>query len=167
MTSLDPVGLKESESLDFYQKLRLKFRQSLGGSSRAASQPKNAYETLVGYLVLLPDLFHLAVRLFFDRTVPSANKGALLVVILYVMSPIDLIPDAIPVIGWVDDLLVLIIGLNKFLDTDDAQVAAAVRRHWAGDGDIFPVVKHLLSVADAALEFLPRQLFRKIKDLFK
>lgn len=40
------------------------------------------------------------------------SKGALLAGILYVMSPLDLLPDYLPVIGWVDDLVVAILALN-------------------------------------------------------
>jgi uncharacterized membrane protein YkvA (DUF1232 family) len=30
--------------------------------------------------------------------------------LLYVISPIDLIPDVIPIVGWIDDLVVLLFG---------------------------------------------------------
>lgn len=33
-----------------------------------------------------------------------------IIVIIYVISPIDVIPDIIPIIGWIDDLIVLIGG---------------------------------------------------------
>ena len=31
--------------------------------------------------------------------------------IIYIISPIDLIPDFIPVVGWIDDFFVGLIGL--------------------------------------------------------
>ena len=34
-----------------------------------------------------------------------------LLALLYVISPIDLIPDVIPVVGWIDDLVVIIAGM--------------------------------------------------------
>lgn len=37
-----------------------------------------------------------------------------LVAVLYIISPIDILPDFIPVIGWIDDLVVLFIGLGAF-----------------------------------------------------
>jgi len=30
----------------------------------------------------------------------------ILLAILYILSPVDLIPDAIPVVGWIDDVVV-------------------------------------------------------------
>lgn len=32
---------------------------------------------------------------------------------LYIISPIDLIPDIVPVAGWADDLVVLLLALNQ------------------------------------------------------
>lgn len=159
---------KESEYLDFYQSLRRKIREQVSSRSKQkGGKQKNAYEILVDYLILLPDLFHLAVKLIFDRRVPPENKGALVAAVIYVVSPLDLIPDTIPVAGWVDDLIILIIGLNKFLETENENVAAAVKRHWAGDEDVFYLVRHILSIANAAIEFLPKNIIRLIKDLFK
>jgi len=34
-----------------------------------------------------------------------------LLAILYIASPIDFIPDFIPIVGWIDDLFVLVAGL--------------------------------------------------------
>lgn len=33
---------------------------------------------------------------------------------LYIISPIDIIPDFIPLLGWCDDFVVLLIGLGAF-----------------------------------------------------
>ena len=35
--------------------------------------------------------------------------------ILYIISPIDFIPDFIPIVGWIDDLIVLFIGVLPML----------------------------------------------------
>ncbi len=32
---------------------------------------------------------------------------------LYILSPVDLIPDIVPVAGWADDLVVLLLALNQ------------------------------------------------------
>ena len=41
---------------------------------------------------------------FRDSSVSLAQKAVGLLAIAYVVSPIDLIPDAIPVLGWLDDI---------------------------------------------------------------
>ena len=37
--------------------------------------------------------------------------------IVYVVSPIDIIPDVVPVAGWMDDFLVGITGISTVLDS--------------------------------------------------
>lgn len=46
-----------------------------------------------------------------DHRVPLLAKILIGVVVAYALSPIDLIPDFIPVIGYLDDLLVLPLGI--------------------------------------------------------
>jgi uncharacterized membrane protein YkvA (DUF1232 family) len=54
-------------------------------------------------------------RLFRDPETPGIVKGILPAVLLYLASPIDIIPDFIPVLGQLDDLLVLAAGLGLVL----------------------------------------------------
>ena len=46
-----------------------------------------------------------------DRRVPWAAKIVLIVVAAYALSPIDLIPDFIPVFGYLDDMILLPLGI--------------------------------------------------------
>ena len=46
-----------------------------------------------------------------DRRVPWAAKIVLIVVVAYALSPIDLIPDFIPVLGYLDDMILLPLGI--------------------------------------------------------
>ena len=46
-------------------------------------------------------------RYFRDRQVSLARKSLVLFAAAYAVMPLDLIPDAIPVIGWLDDLGVI------------------------------------------------------------
>ena len=41
----------------------------------------------------------------------------IILAILYIISPIDLIPDIIPIIGWIDDIVVGLIAVTIFLKT--------------------------------------------------
>jgi uncharacterized membrane protein YkvA (DUF1232 family) len=50
-----------------------------------------------------------------DPRVPTRQKLVLGVVAGYLVSPLDLIPDFIPVIGQLDDLAVLVFGLDFFI----------------------------------------------------
>jgi len=57
----------------------------------------------------------LAIRLVRDSRVPLGAKVILGATILYLVSPLDIVPDWIPVLGQADDLVVLMAGLNLFL----------------------------------------------------
>lgn len=46
-----------------------------------------------------------------DSRVPWAAKILLIVVVAYALSPIDLIPDFVPVLGFLDDMLLLPLGI--------------------------------------------------------
>lgn len=64
----------------------------------------------------LPKFIKLYYRLFQDRRVPFQLKGVLILALIYVISPIDLIPDWIlPMFGYVDDLIILIAASRYFL----------------------------------------------------
>jgi uncharacterized membrane protein YkvA (DUF1232 family) len=60
-------------------------------------------------------------RFLVDRTAPKLPKIGLLLAALYVVWPLDLIPDAIPVIGWLDDVGIVAASL--------AWLAREVARH--------------------------------------
>ena len=56
---------------------------------------------------------------------PAWLKWGTALIVLYVLSPIDLIPDAIPVIGWMDDLAIVTFGIRWLLSRLPPEVAAA------------------------------------------
>lgn len=50
-----------------------------------------------------------------DPRVPLRVKIIILLVIAYLLSPIDLIPDFIPVLGYLDDFLLITVGIPLLL----------------------------------------------------
>ncbi|MEJ6022508.1 YkvA family protein [Ramlibacter sp. PS4R-6] len=67
------------------------------------------------------------VRAWRHKDTPRAFKAGALMLLLYVLSPIDLVPDFIPFVGAVDDILVITFGIRWLLSRLPAHVAAAVR----------------------------------------
>ena len=57
-------------------------------------------------LLALPRLARMLISLVGDRDVPTAAKVVLAAVAVYLVSPIDLIPDFIPWVGFLDDLVI-------------------------------------------------------------
>jgi uncharacterized membrane protein YkvA (DUF1232 family) len=87
------------------------------------------HATLREALRLLPDLIRLLRRLAGDPSVPRGVRVRLALLLAYLLTPIDLIPDLIPVLGYADDAIIVAIALRSV--TRHAG-AAALDRHWPG-----------------------------------
>src|SRR5438552_2937220 len=71
----------------------------------------------------------LVYRLYQDERVPTLLKAAVpLGVALYFVMPLDAIPDFIPVLGQLDDLAVIILGMGVFLRLAPQDVVDEHRR---------------------------------------
>ncbi len=103
-------------------------------------------------LLFIPNLVWLLVGLLRDDRISRADKAILAGTILYVISPLDIIPDFIPFIGQVDDAYLLAISLLRLLNRAERDV---VRDHWKGSVDIKDLVT---SIALAAEYFLPKKI---------
>jgi uncharacterized membrane protein YkvA (DUF1232 family) len=57
----------------------------------------------------------LALRLVRDPRVPMTAKMIFGATVLYLLSPVDVVPDWLPFVGQADDFLALLTGLNLFL----------------------------------------------------
>jgi uncharacterized membrane protein YkvA (DUF1232 family) len=64
---------------------------------------------------LIPDSLVLFKRLLGDSRVPWPSKLVLFAVVGYLAFPLDLIPDFIPVLGQLDDVVVIALGLRLVL----------------------------------------------------
>ena len=72
------------------------------------------------------EIYALAIALRDPRT-PLYAKAWVLVVVMYALSPIDLIPDFIPILGSLDDLLLLPLGIALAIKLVPATVMADAR----------------------------------------
>ena len=80
-------------------------------------------------LLLLPRLARMIASLLADGEVPTAAKVALGAMALYLASPIDLIPDFIPFVGYLDDVLVAAIVVDGLLNHLDRSF---LLKYWPG-----------------------------------
>jgi uncharacterized membrane protein YkvA (DUF1232 family) len=80
--------------------------------------------------LLLPNLAILFKGLLGDRRVPRSSKALLLIGLAWFASPIDLIPEFIPVLGPLDDAVVAALILRRLGRTAGREV---VEEHWRGD----------------------------------
>ena len=150
-----PVDVKKYE--DFYTKVRKKIRKWVE-SGKITKYTKGWIGYFVEYLVLLPDIVHLLIKLLTDKEVDTKFKPMIVFVMGYLVSPIDFIPDFIPVAGLMDDLLVSIIILNRIINSEDPVMIAKINHYWAGEGDILKQVKKIVELANNIASELPRWL---------
>jgi len=106
------------------------------------------------FLMFLPNMFMLLGRLIKDSRVPMAEKALFAAAIVYVIMPLDFIPDIFPFIGQVDDLYLVALTLLRLINRTDETV---IREHWSGGGD---VVKLADSIAGIAPMLLPKRVAR-------
>ena len=106
------------------------------------------------FLMFLPNMFKLLGKLITDARVPMAEKALFAAAIVYVIVPLDFIPDVFPFIGQVDDLYLVALTLLRLLTKTDESV---LRQHWDGGGDIIKLTDSIVSLAPA---ILPKRVTR-------
>ncbi|TLM83520.1 YkvA family protein [Pseudarthrobacter sp. NamE5] len=85
--------------------------------------------TMKDALRMLPDLLRLIRGLAADRTVAVGIRVRLVLLLAYLLLPIDLVPDFIPVIGYADDAVIVALVLRSVLVRAGP---GALERHWHG-----------------------------------
>ena len=91
-------------------------------------------------MLLLPDLLRLLKRLASDPTVPRGVRIRLVLLLGYLASPIDLIPDFIPILGYADDAIVVAFVLRSVVRRAGPE---ALARHWPGTPDGLAAISRL------------------------
>lgn len=91
-----------------------------------------------------------------DSRVPRRNKLIFAGVAAYVVMPVDLIPDWLPGIGRLDDLIMLCVAVDSMLNHVPK---AVLDEHWEGDQQTLDTIR---SIVSTAVEFVPPQLMRTL-----
>jgi uncharacterized membrane protein YkvA (DUF1232 family) len=107
-------------------------------------------------LLLFPRLGLLVARLIKDERVPVAAKLTLAGLAVYLASPVDILPDFIPFLGYLDDLLVAAVVLDGLLSSVEREVLLS---HWSGDPGSLDRVARAAAVLSA---FVPRRIKRRL-----
>lgn len=129
------------EAQRFYTRLRGRLARWLERNAGVAPHVRDA-------LFLLPDFVALLVRLIGDPRVDRTLKGQLILVTLYVMSPLDLIPDFLLPLGLVDDTVAAAFMLSRFARILAEPGEEILREHWEGPGDVLVQVRRVAEAAD-------------------
>lgn len=138
---------------DFYTRLRDRIYHS--------ASPSDAHPGIRDYLLAIPDMFHLLVKLLFSDSVTTGDKLLLSAGVAYFIVPFDLLPEAfIGPLGFLDDLVVAALILNPMLKKYSREIEV----YWAGNRDVYDLIAHILEKAD---HWLGSKLFSRLRRKFK
>jgi uncharacterized membrane protein YkvA (DUF1232 family) len=98
---------------------------------RAYTQVKSWAKTLKREVIVLNHAYH-------DPRCPLAAKVVAVATIAYALSPIDLIPDFIPVLGQLDDLILVPAGLYLAIKLIPKEVIDDARKKVVIEGEKLP-----------------------------
>ena len=139
---------------NFYDQLR----QKLHAWAASKDGQKSKW---VDYILFLPDFAYLLGALLLDPAIPAKHKAKLGMVIAYIISPLDLLPEGvIGPAGYAEDIALAAYVINQLLNQVDNEI---VLKHWKGDGDLLEVVRHIIEVTD---EMVGSGLWKKIMAMF-
>jgi uncharacterized membrane protein YkvA (DUF1232 family) len=90
---------------------------------------------------IVPDVVRLLGAIVSDRTTPLDVRAVVVVLGVWIVSPIDLIPEFIPVIGPLDDVVVAVVSMRyvrRRLGSDE------LRRRWTGSPQGFATLSRVI-----------------------
>lgn len=153
-SSLTPGAPEPVNNEDFYSRVRKRLR-------RWATTKEGKQARWLEYILVLPDFFYLLCGLALDREVPLKHKAKIGVVIAYIVSPLDLLPEGLlgpP--GYTDDVVLAAYALSQLLNHMKPET---LLKHWRGDTDLLRLLQGILSVAE---KMVGTGVWFKLKRLF-
>ncbi|HEX5436080.1 MAG TPA: YkvA family protein [Gemmatimonadaceae bacterium] len=129
--------------------------------TRGPAPRRGAKRTVLAVILELPNYLRLLWGLMADARVSTVDKLLVGGAIVYILLPLDLIPDPIPFLGQVDDVYLLVLALQRLIVRAGPRV---VMDHWSGDPAAL-TSRRLRQVLLAASFFLPRRIRRRLRRL--
>ncbi len=101
------------------------------------------YEKMYPYVVMIPDIIALFMRLYKDKRVVKEVKFNISIALGYLLFPLDILPDALPIIGKIDDLAVTFFILQKVLCDIPEEI---ILDNWEGQSNIIEVSREAMTL---------------------
>jgi uncharacterized membrane protein YkvA (DUF1232 family) len=119
---------------------------------------RSRQELAIEGVMLVPNVVKLLTRLMRDRRVSMRRKAFIGAVLIYVLSPVDLIPDFVIGIGRLDDLVLVSMAVDHLMSGTEEEI---VREHWDGTEDGLDLVRSAFGwaasiIPDSVRSVLPR-----------
>jgi uncharacterized membrane protein YkvA (DUF1232 family) len=97
-------------------------------------------ETARAVARFVPDCAVLFRRLLADPRVPRRRKAVLVLLLAYLLLPVDLVPDVVPVAGYLDDAVVVAFALRHVLRGAEPGL---LEQHWPGPPETLALLVRL------------------------
>ncbi|QGU95819.1 DUF1232 domain-containing protein [Clostridium bovifaecis] len=136
---------KAIKTVDGYTKFRSKvqgqFSNNIENSrGRFSKGLTNKTGFIAEYIMLMPDIIALLYRLMKDRRIKLKTKTLIGAALAYLVLPADIVPEAIPVLGKVDDFGIGFLILDKIIEDVPQEI---ILQHWQGKDDIIIKAKEI------------------------
>lgn len=152
---LQPKGKAEKSPENIVPKLRdriISWAKNHGGELAAG---------IVEMVLVVPDLVLLLIKLMKDDRIPVELKLKITLAVAYVVSPLDLIPEALGnVLGFVDDTLAMAVLITGLIEEIPNEI---IYDNWNGRPDILELI---IKGKDLLFKMLPVNITKKINSLF-
>lgn len=112
-----------TKTRDKYTEVREDIKESIPEKSRYISE----------YFLILPDIIALLYRLMKDNRVSTKTKILIGGVVGYLITPTDIIPDFIPIVGKGEDFGIAFLVLDKIIEEVPKDI---ILEHWQGDNEV-------------------------------
>jgi uncharacterized membrane protein YkvA (DUF1232 family) len=112
--------------------------------------------TVKEFLLFIPNLLKLLYRLVNDKSVTTLDRTLLLATAAYVISPWDFLPDMIPFLGQLDDLVLLALVFKRLTDSVSSEVLYS---YWDGKPDLLYLLEDIVRLG---LQFLPPGIYQRL-----
>ena len=103
-------------------------------------------------ILLIPNVVKLLARIAMDRRVTVRSKAFAAAVMVYVISPIDLIPDFVIGFGKLDDLILSAVAIQHLVEWAGPEIVA---EHWDGSDASLDMI---LTAAEMGAEVIPKPI---------
>jgi uncharacterized membrane protein YkvA (DUF1232 family) len=90
---------------------------------------------------VIPDVVRLLRSMVTDRTVPLDARLVLIGLVAWILSPIDLIPEFVPVLGPLDDVVVAVVAMRYVRRRVGID---GIRRRWRGTDEGFALLARVI-----------------------
>jgi uncharacterized membrane protein YkvA (DUF1232 family) len=110
------------------------------------------------------DLKEFIVNTAKDERIPERDKKIILAMVALILSPVDLIPDWIPMIGLLDDFILIALILDYFFEVLDQAILLS---HYPWGMKSFARIRRLASITSFLVpSFIKNNLWKYTKDPF-